>query len=707
MRSTIRLHHDDAPDRRRASRRARTGAVALLAAAALAGVAVPPTLAAPPTLATPPTPAQAAAVGVPPGAAHGLPSPAVDLGREVVAPGDGGASGSGPTTPEGVLRQASSTTGGAAADAAHVDVVRTWQELRDVLAGRPGGTQTDARTSTVPRIVYVVGTIDPWLQPDGTRLTCHDVERQVTVPGTTTPFSMADYVAAFGPGVDPSGPLEQARVAAAALQAERTLQHVGSNVTLVGVGEDATVVGASLRIRDASNVIVRNLTLRDAYDCFPQWDANDAGGNWNSAYDNLSVWTSTSVWVDHSTFDDGDHPPASLDEVYGRPFEVHDGLLDVTHGSDLVTISYDHFDQHDKTDLIGSSDSRTQDRGQHRVTWHHNRWTDIGQRAPRVRFGDVHVYNNLYEQVRPELYAEGEFFQYYLGAGRESSIVAENNAFALLDGADPATVIAGWGGTQLRETGSLVNGSPVDLLAAYNATATAPLSPDVRWNPADAYAYTLDDTATVAATVRAQAGAGVLDSGTPVASAPPGIPVVRDDNGWDTGLRDGDYTVSADLWWGQNATVAKLYENGALVGAQWLTGTTPAPQHVAFPVTGRVNGSYEYVVELLNPYGETRSRPHTVVVRDAPPGRAQIQATQTGSDLVVTTTLWWGTNGDEYVLTLDGVEVGHQALVPATPARQTVRTTLSGIAPGTHVLVAELRNAAGSTATAPVTVRVR
>ncbi|GIG21804.1 hypothetical protein Cch01nite_25280 [Cellulomonas chitinilytica] len=696
MRSTIRHHPDRTPGLRRRHRRVGTAALALLAAATVAaGAGADPAAAAPPLT--------AGSTG-----SHEAPARAVDLGREVVASGDGWASWSGPTRPEGVLRQATSTTGGSAADAAHVDVVRTWQELRDVLAGRPGGTQTDARTSTVPRIVYVVGTLDPWVRPDGTRLTCHDLEQQVTVPGTGVPFSMADYVAAFGPGVDPSGPLEQARVAAAALQAERTLQHVGSNVTLVGVGDDATVVGASLRIRDASNVVVRNLTLRDAYDCFPQWDANDSGGNWNSAYDNLSVWTSTSVWVDHSTFDDGEHPPASLETVYGRPFEVHDGLLDVTHGADLVTISYNHFDQHDKTDLIGSSDSRTQDRGQHRVTLHHNRWTDIGQRAPRVRFGDVHVYNNLYEQVRAELYAPDEaFFQYYLGAGKESSIVAENNAFELLDGSDPATVVAGWGGTQLRETGSLVNGEPVDLLAAFNATTTAPLSPDVRWDPADAYAYTLDATADVAATVRAEAGAGVLDSGTPVASGPPGTPVVRDDDGWDTGLRDGDYTVSADLWWGQNGTVAKLYENGVLVAAQRLTGTSPAPQHVAFPVTGRVDGTYEYVVELLNPYGETRSRPHTVVVRDAAPGRAVVSATRSGAGLVVTTTLWWGTNGDEYVLTLDGVEVDRQALVPATPGRQTVRSTLTDVAPGTHVLVAELRNAAGSTPTAPVTVTVR
>ena len=160
------------------------------------------------------------------------------------------------------------------------------------------------------------------------RRRCDDYAAQVTVSDTGQPFRMADYIAYYDPAgpwgkVKPSGPLENARVAAAAIQATKTLQHVGSNVTLVGVGDDAQIVGASMRIRDAHNVIVRNLTVADAYDCFPVWDPTDtAVGNWNSAYDNVSVWTSTSVWVDHNTFDDGAHPHSALPIVFGRPFEI-------------------------------------------------------------------------------------------------------------------------------------------------------------------------------------------------------------------------------------------------------------------------------------------------------------------------------------------------------------------------------------------------
>lgn len=488
--------------RRRLSRPLTTAAVLTTAAAtALTGVGV------------------AAGAGTPPGGPG-----AVDLGRQVLGATDGwGAAGGG-------------TTGGSAATAEHVTVVSTWDELRAALGG------TGARTQTTPRIVYVDGEIDAFA---GT--SCEAIAATVPVAGGTAPFSMDDYVAAYDPATwgrdDPSGPLEDARVAAAAEQAKATLQHVGSNVTIVGLGDDARIVGGSLRVRDVRNVIVRNVTFSDARDCFPAWDPGDgATGNWNSAYDNLSVWTSENVWVDHSTFDDGDNPPSSLPTVFGRPYEIHDGLLDVTHGSDHVTISYNHFRDHDKTAILGSSDSRTQDAGRHKVTYHHNRWTDVGQRAPRVRFGDVHVYNNLYEQTREGL------FQYYWGAGIDSSIYAENNAFELADGVDPARVVTRWKGEMLFETGSTVNGRPVDLVGLYNASVDEAerLEDAARWTPTLHGA--IDPTWAVPAVVRSSAGAGRLG---PVDAAP-----------YDAGATYGAGDV--------------VVHDGALFHAQWYArGTTP------------------------------------------------------------------------------------------------------------------------------------
>jgi pectate lyase len=206
---------------------------------------------------------------------------------------------------------------------------------------------------------------------------------------------------------------------------------IGSNTTIVGVGKNAVVRGAWFDIRGTAgvpnsrtNIIIRNLTFQDTFDCFPQWDPTDGSqGNWNSAYDSISLRDSDHVWIDHNTFEDKETADSTLPTYFGRLFQVHDGELDITNASDLVTVSYNRFLDHDKVMLIGSSDSTLTDRNKLRVTLHHNLFDGVGQRGPRVRFGQVHVYNNYY---RPK---HAESYQYSLGVGRESAIYAQNNFF--------------------------------------------------------------------------------------------------------------------------------------------------------------------------------------------------------------------------------------------------------------------------------------
>jgi pectate lyase len=411
-----------------------------------------------------------------------------DLGREVLGTQDGWAAAEG------------GTTGGAAATADQVFHVTTWEEFRTAL----GGTQ--ARGDTTPRIVYVHGVLDAQRRlPDG-RVDCASYE----VPG----FDMQQYIDAYAPEVwgtdtEPAGPLEAARAASAKVQEAQVRQYVGSNVTIVGVGEDAGIVGGALTVRGSDNVIVRNLHLSDAYDCFTAWDPTDGDtGAWNAAYDNMWVAESTHVWADHNTFDDGANPPDSLPTVYGAKFEVHDGLLDITNSADLVTVSWNEFRDHDKTNIVGSSDSRTADRGKLRVTFHHNLWEDIGQRAPRVRYGDVHVYDNLYVVSDPAHYS------YSWGVGREGEIIAENNYFQLAEGIDPAAVVHDWRGAVtagggITESGTLVNGagaeSRVSVVAAYNATHDPDL-PAATWTPQ--YVEKMHPAAAVPALVTKKAGSG-------------------------------------------------------------------------------------------------------------------------------------------------------------------------------------------------------
>ena len=375
------------------------------------------------------------------------------LARQVLPAGDGWASAG------------SGTTGGQTAGRGDVYTVGDRSELLLAAAGDQ------------PKIIYVRGRIDANTNDHGQRLSCADYARDG--------YTLDSYLETYDPDVwgrteEPSGPIEDARAASASTQAAQINIPIGSNTTLIGL-PNASIKGANLRINGETNVIIRGLTLTDAHDCFPAWDPTDGDtGNWNSAYDLISLTGATNVWVDHNDLSDGRNLDSAQPTYFGRPYQVHDGALDITNASDLVTVSYNLFHDHDKTMLIGSSDSRTTDRGKLRVTIHHNQFRDLGQRVPRVRFGQVDVYNNHYvETTRGDDYE----YVYSWGVGVESHIVAERNYLSLAPTVDRSTVIGRYNGDSMSENGNLVNGRPKDLLAAYNALHDPDLTEVEPWTP--------------------------------------------------------------------------------------------------------------------------------------------------------------------------------------------------------------------------------
>jgi pectate lyase len=371
------------------------------------------------------------------------------LARQALAANDGWASAG------------TGTTGGSAADAAHVFVVRTRDELATAVAG------------DVPKIVLVAGRIDA----NGAN-TCADY--------ADPEYSLEQFLATYDPAVwgrvAPSGPLEQARVRSAANQALRVKIPVGSNTTVFGL-HGATLDGGNLLLTNVTNVVIRNVTFVDAHDCFPAWDPTDGDtGNWNSLYDNVTLSGTTNVWLDHNTFTDGPNQDSSQPVYFGRPFQVHDGLADIIRGSDYVTVSYNDLVAHDKSILIGSTNTPGVDVGKLRVTLHHNRFADLGQRMPRVRFGQVDVYDNLYRA------SDADRFIYALGVGVQSAIYAENNFVQTATGIPLDAFVFNWGGTVMTERGTLARVGTgrirsVNLLAEYNASFDPDIAPDAGWVP--------------------------------------------------------------------------------------------------------------------------------------------------------------------------------------------------------------------------------
>ncbi|WP_156240789.1 fibronectin type III domain-containing protein [Microbacterium oryzae] len=193
------------------------------------------------------------------------------------------------------------------------------------------------------------------------------------------------------------------------------------------------------------------------------------------------------------------------------------------------------------------------------------------------------------------------------------------------------------------------------------------------------------------------------------ATAAPGTGVLSTTSGWTHGLKDGDHTVTMNLWHGQNAHTIRLYENGGLLTQAHLADVTPQAQEFSFEVSGRANGTYEYTCELVNQHGATPCKPVTVKVTDANPGKAVLSHDNWDRDggYTVTANLWWGTNATAYRLYENGELVDEQELTAATPRAQSVSTEISERASGEYVYRAVLTNAAGETETKEITVRVK
>jgi pectate lyase len=241
---------------------------------------------------------------------------------------------------------------------------------------------------------------------------------------------------------------------------------VASNKTLRGVGPDATLEGG-LRVRGYDDAFVENVVLQN-------FKLNAATTEVDG--DGLQIYFAHHVWVDRV-------------EIWDAP----DGNLDVVHGSNYVTISNSKFwysasapdPDHRFSNLVGHSDSATaqsEDTGALKVTFARNWWADgVFERMPRVRFGDVHVFNNYYS-------AAGN--GYCIRAAMSSRVLVEANYFdavqnphEISDDEDGAAAMTACGNVYASTTGTrTVRGSSFTPAYDYALLAANDVKPHVMAN---------------------------------------------------------------------------------------------------------------------------------------------------------------------------------------------------------------------------------
>lgn len=372
----------------------------------------------------------------------------MDLGKQILQVNDGWGSFT------------TGTTGGSKADSSHIFTVSNRSELIQAL----GGNNSTNDANSTPKIIYIKGTID---------MNVDENNNPVGMEYYKDPdYDFEKYLEAYHPDTwgrtsVPSGPLEEARKNSEKNEANNIQIKIGSNTTIVGLpGTNAKILGGNLMVQNVDNAIIRNIEFENTFDYFTQWDPTDGStGNWNSAFDTLTIKNATHIWIGHNTFSDGSMPDDQANTYFGRQYQKHDGLMDITNASDLITVSYNHFHDHDKTTLVGGGDNFTDDTGKERVTFHHNYYQNVTERGPRVRYGQVHVYNNYYEGTKNN---PSYPYLYSLGIGYKSQIYAQNNYFAMDQGLIASDLIQVLGGTQFTDQGTVLNGSIVNLAARQN-----------------------------------------------------------------------------------------------------------------------------------------------------------------------------------------------------------------------------------------------
>ncbi len=164
------------------------------------------------------------------------------------------------------------------------------------------------------------------------------------------------------------------------------------NITVEGVGDDATAYGYGFGFKRAKGIEIRNIGIMMFGDDGVGMDTD----NFN-------------IWIHNCDFFYG-KPGADADQVKG------DGSIDMKYNSTRITLSYNHFWDSGKVMGCGGATGETSNL---LISYHHNWFDHADSRCPRLTNTNAHVYNNYYDGVA----------KYGVGTAYNSSAFVESNYF--------------------------------------------------------------------------------------------------------------------------------------------------------------------------------------------------------------------------------------------------------------------------------------
>ncbi len=235
---------------------------------------------------------------------------------------------------------------------------------------------------------------------------------------------------------------------------------VQSDKTIIGAGTSGQIVGGGFFLgQGVHNVIIRNLTIRDAYQ-----------GVWNDKehdFDAIQMDGAHHVWIDHNDLR-----------------HMADGLIDSRKDTTYLTVSWNKLSQENKAFGIGWTENTTAD-----ITIHHNWIRETEQRNPSTdNVAHAHLYNNYLEDEAGTT-IKSSYGNYSRG---KTNMVLENSYFQGMTNPvvrdATATVV---------QRGNVFSGTTGKNESGGSGAA---------WDPKKFYSYTLDKAADVPALLKSGVG---------------------------------------------------------------------------------------------------------------------------------------------------------------------------------------------------------